>query len=265
LGVIFGYRLTSLGLSMSKKRGFTLVEGTFAFAAVALLAAVLLPALQAARFKAQKNTSAHNLKAIGIAIQNYHDVFGRLPTGGWVFNGKERFGWPTAILPFVDQAPLYLKIDDHVSWLAPVNQPHARVSIPDYLIPGSTPVATPDGFAMCHYAGNASVLHRNSSLKMAQITNGAANTLLIGETKGEFRPWGGSWNWRPVEAPLGGAESFGSQASADTMFVMVDGKVKTLSKEIDAAVLQKLASSGYTPRAEDLVRPAIPEKYGLGK
>ncbi len=250
---------------MKRHAGFTLVEAVTVFGTLVLLAAILLPAVQAARLKARQNTSTGRLKNLGFAIQNYHEVYLRIPTGGWVFNGKERYGWPTAIVPYVGYPQVWNAMNHRVGWDHPDNQPHARVPVEDYLIPESSPVATEEGYALTHYSANASVMHRNSSLKLSQITNGRSNTLLLGETSGEFRPWGCSWNWRQVEAPLGAADKFGSQVSADTQFVLVDGQVKTLSKDIDAAVLQKLANSGYTPRAEDLVRPAIPEKYSSGQ
>jgi hypothetical protein len=246
---------------MSRKRGFTHLEVGVSLGVLVMMAAVLLPSLQVARLKAQQTTSRNNLKNLALGVLNYHDVFLRMPPGGWVFNGKERYGWPTSLLPFADNARVFNLIDHHLNWQHPDNQPHARIAIPQYLIPELSPVATKEGYALTHYAANASLMHRNSSLKLSQIKNGTANTVLMGETGSEFRPWGGSWNWRSVQAPLGGAETFGSQNSPETLFVLVDGKVKGISKDVDPAVLQKLANSGYTPKDEDLVRPPIPASY----
>jgi hypothetical protein len=250
---------------MDKSTFMTRLEMGFSVLVLTMIAAIVLPSLQAARLKAQQNTSRDKLKNLALGILNYHDVYGRIPTGGWVFDGKERYGWSTAVLPYVDKGRIFVDINHHVPWYHPDNQPHARISVEPYLIPGSKPVATDEGYALTHYAANASLMHRNSSLKLSQITNGKSNTVLMGETKSEFRPWAGSWNWRPLQAPLGGAETFGGPNSAETLFVLLDGQVKAISKDVDAAVLQKLGNSGYTPKPEDLVRPPIPDRYASEK
>jgi prepilin-type N-terminal cleavage/methylation domain-containing protein/prepilin-type processing-associated H-X9-DG protein len=91
-------------------RGFTLIELLVVIAIIAVLIALLLPAVQAAREAARRAQCVNNLKQLGIAMHNYHDVINTLPYGhGW-------FGWndwnaQTYLLPYLEQGPIYNAIN----------------------------------------------------------------------------------------------------------------------------------------------------------
>jgi type II secretory pathway pseudopilin PulG len=246
---------------MKKKPGFSQIELAITLGALILLAAVAFPFVRAARNKARLNASSENLKYLALAIHNYEDVFQRIPTGGWVVGEEERFGWPAVLLPYISNAHIYNRLNHNEAWHHHDNQPHLKTSIQHYLVPGSSPVETAEGYGMSQYAANSNLMHRNSSVRIAQITHGTANVLMLGETAGEYRPWGCSWNWRTPQTPFGPPATFGNQIASGTQFVLADGNVKLLNPNIDPKVLQQISDSGYVPRSEDLVRPPIPASY----
>ena len=166
-----------------KKRGFTLIELLVVIAIIAILIALLLPAVQQAREAARRTQCRNNLKQIGLALHNYIDqTNGVIPRGVNHFSGRPcccetdsgEMGYTihTMILPFIDQAPLYNKINFQVLQTNAVNEPVWRVKIPAYICPsaiapppnGSYPTAgyhnypaagTAHGYGLCGIHGSS--------------------------------------------------------------------------------------------------------------
>lgn len=104
----------------TRRPGFTLIELLVVIAIIAILIALLLPAVQQARESARRTQCKNNLKQFGLALHNYHDVFGVFcnAKGGTVGYGdasrldgnyERRTGF-IALLPYLEQAALYSQI-----------------------------------------------------------------------------------------------------------------------------------------------------------
>lgn len=110
------------------RKGFTLIELLVVIAIIAVLVALLLPAVQQAREAARRSTCKNNLKQIGLGLHNYADTYNEMLPPGVVMNytpptglgarntpvpanGTVGWGWGTMILPFIDQAPVFNRIE----------------------------------------------------------------------------------------------------------------------------------------------------------
>jgi prepilin-type N-terminal cleavage/methylation domain-containing protein len=97
------------------RRGFTLVELLVVIAIIGILVALLLPAVQAAREAGRRAACVNNVKNIGLAMQQYHSAHKQFPLNwGDVTeagsNTMKGHSWVTALLPNLEQAPLYATI-----------------------------------------------------------------------------------------------------------------------------------------------------------
>ncbi len=92
--------------------GFTLIELLVVIAIIAILIALLLPAVQQAREAARRTQCKNFLKQYGLALHNYHDTHSIFPPGGNSTGASSnKLSWQAYILPYMDQAPLYGKLD----------------------------------------------------------------------------------------------------------------------------------------------------------
>ncbi|HWL08486.1 MAG TPA: DUF1559 domain-containing protein [Planctomicrobium sp.] len=203
--------------------GFTLIELLVVIAIIAILVALLLPAVQQAREAARRTDCKNRLKQIGLALHNYHDTHTLFPSGEIVLtsacpqaaSARRGASWTVMILPYLDETPRYQLFDFNGTFAnigndttGLTNEPQQVRPLPKFQCP-SDPNASPaepnsnyrgvqggglQSAALCT-TGDASnsrvffnngVLFTNSSMKMRDLTDGSSNTFLVGESRWWF-------------------------------------------------------------------------------
>ncbi len=149
---------------------------------------LLFPAVQSARGAARRAQCANNLKQIVLAMHNHHGAFGALPKPAITDkDGKPLLSWRVAILPYLDQAPLYnqFKLDE------PWDSPHNKALIKDMPTVFTCPERTnAEPFTTTYrvFTGPGALFEKGKGTGFAEVTDGTSNTLMVVEAK-EAVPW----------------------------------------------------------------------------
>lgn len=90
------------------RKGFTLIELLVVIAIIAVLVALLLPAVQAAREAANRVKCSSNMKQLGLAVHGYMEAQGTLPPNGMYRPGGPNNTWSaiSRLLPYIEQDSL---------------------------------------------------------------------------------------------------------------------------------------------------------------
>jgi prepilin-type N-terminal cleavage/methylation domain-containing protein len=103
-----------------RKPGFTLIEMLVVITIIAVLVALLLPAIQSAREAAHKLACLNNLKQIGLGFHTYHDTRKEFPPAQYLISTNTQgvrlacgFSWLVALLPQLEQSQLSERLDLH--------------------------------------------------------------------------------------------------------------------------------------------------------
>lgn len=215
--------------SRPRKNAFTLIELLVVIAIIAVLIALLLPAVQQAREAARRTQCKNQMKQLGLALHNYHDTVGRFPAAIWWLAGTNGgpatngYGngqtgstsmfaamgpsWIHALLPGMDQAPLYMLTNFNVSVTNAANAQVVNKTIPFLLCPSDsnahngnpcTDMGTPmargcyaaSGYANANTqyyrdvgAADRGLMGNNSSSRISDVTDGTSNSVASWEIR----------------------------------------------------------------------------------
>jgi len=235
-GVITATR-TPAGIEIVRKQ--TLPSGDVMTAAP-VAAALLLPAVQSAREAARRAQSMNNLKQIGLAMHNYHDVYKTFPPAYTTDKqGKPLLSWRVLILPFVEQAGLYQEFHLDEPWDSEHNKKLiARMPLV-YRSPNSQ--APPGKSNYLTVRGERTIFPGKEAIGMAKIVDGTSNTILAVEANDASAvDWTKPDDFVPdPKAPTKGLVGL---RPAGFNVLMADGSVRFLSDATSAGILQALFS-----------------------
>ena len=218
-------------------------------AIIAILIALLLPAVQQAREAARRSTCKNSLKQIGLALHNYHDTFGSFPMGALGSGTLDGSSWLVSILPQIEQTPLYNQFTFGLAYNSTTNKPVGQQVVSVYLCPSGTKTKADDDatYYTTHYYGimgptgtnpqsgvaykentggghggfsQEGLFYLNTSRNFRDILDGTSNTLAVGEISWSdrngnptrYRPWTRGGKPSDFMAP---AKNMAQQINAD--------------------------------------------------
>jgi prepilin-type processing-associated H-X9-DG protein len=212
-----------------------------------ILLALLLPAVQAAREAARRVTCQNNLKQIGSALLNYEAVNRCYPPAVFTDGlGKPMKSWRVAILPYMDQQPLYQQYDSKQPWDSPQNRALGNTPLPIFRCPsdpGETASGTETDYVRIVGKNTVGGMP-NEAVKLNDITNGASNTIMVAEVFGLNIPWEEPRDVTADEfvdmVAKSAAQGRRSPHTGGFHVLMADGSVQFIDRNVDPNKLRAM-------------------------
>ncbi|MCA9262660.1 MAG: DUF1559 domain-containing protein [Planctomycetales bacterium] len=161
----------------------------FLFLVGGILVALLLPAVQAAREAARRNTCLNNTKQIALAMLNYETANGHLPPAYTVDeDGNPLHSWRVLILPYLGESGLYNQIDLTKPWDDPANAVLQNYVPPVYACPShASSVSGSTDYVVI--TGPETAFPGSDTVRVRDISDGMSRTLMIVELSGQTAHW----------------------------------------------------------------------------
>jgi prepilin-type N-terminal cleavage/methylation domain-containing protein/prepilin-type processing-associated H-X9-DG protein len=202
------------------KGGFTLIELLVVIAIIAILAAMLLPALGKAKVKAKSIASLSNLRQLGFGMTLYHDDHdGRFPGHSLsAVAGQPRIRWADLTYPHMQNTDVYLSPQLRPEEMAYMNKPFAHTAPGGVEAPGVTQYYGGYGYNY-QYLGNTRTPSGMLPFHASDTSLAApASTVALGDTKGARKgsaslPYGADGSAVYVIDPPLGSQALGSAGS----------------------------------------------------
>lgn len=220
---------------------------------------VLLPDVEKSREAAARRITENNYKEIGLASFNYTDAHGTRLPGPFVDRGAggglvaypaaedKRLSWRVALLPYMEQEPLYQKFDLGQPWDGPTNRPRADDRVRPFVDPNDV---GSDTRVRVFYDGGA-VFASDPGRRIApgDVAGGTSNTILLVEAR-DAVTWTqfNDFKFDPSQPlpPLGHP----SRASKGFYAAMADGSVRFISPTVQPEVIKAAISRSSTDKAK---------------
>ena len=154
-----------------------------------ILMAVLPEVMEPARDSARRLQCSNNLQLIGLAMHNYHAVYGSFPPA-YVADaeGRPMHSWRALLLPYLEESTLAERYDFDQPWDSPDNLDLAQ-SIPDVYRCPSDDTSTAGETSYVMIVGPHTVSDGTGVSQLADVTDGTSNTILVVETTGSGINW----------------------------------------------------------------------------
>jgi hypothetical protein len=192
---------------------------------VGVSVALLLPPLVC---RDPRMSCMYNLKAIGLALHNYHDVFGTFPPAYTVDQDDNPLhSWRTLLLPYLEQEVLYKQIKLDEPWDSVHNRQFAEVKLPVYTCPKAD-----GGLSYLAVATAGSLFEGAHASSFTDITDGTSNTIAVIEVNPRTNSWMQSVDFDQRELDQVLAEGLSSLHPGGTQVLVADGSVRFIAATI---------------------------------
>ncbi|MHB1036894.1 MAG: DUF1559 family PulG-like putative transporter [Pirellulales bacterium] len=202
-----------------------------------ILAALLLPAVQAAREAARRAQCANNLKQISLALMNYHDANRCFPPAYIADkDGKPMHSWRVLILPYLEQKPLYDQYKFDEPWDGPNNRRLADLMPTIYACPSSPQL--PGKTDYLAVVGPGFAFEGAKPMRMSDLKQGATNVITVVDVAGSATNWMEPRDLNVQDLRGLAGQNLRGNHPAGANAAYADGHVSFLPEPLDVQILQ---------------------------